>query len=119
MYLSLGRGKLGGATLGGRGELGDLCLGAIELGGQGGVPLLEEGTGLLGRDRGGIGLSADGVHLAPELADGGVGPLGDGSRVAAEEPELLAGHKQRHRRGMGWGSRALARQGSWDGSRRF
>jgi hypothetical protein len=99
MYLRLGRGKLGGAALGGGGELGDLGLGTIELGGEGGVALLEEGAGLLGRDRGGVCLSADGVHLVPELADGRVGSLGDGGSVPAAEPELLVGHEQRHRRG--------------------
>jgi hypothetical protein len=99
MYLRLGRGKLGGAALGGGGELGHLGLGTIELGGEGGVALLEEGAGLLGRDRGGVCLSADGVHLVPELADGRVGSLGDGGSVPAAEPELLVGHEQRHRRG--------------------
>ena len=101
MYLRLGGGKLGGTALRGGGELGGLGLGPIELRGEGGVALLEEGAGLLGGDRGRVRLGADGVHLAPELADGGVGPLGDGGRVAAEEPELLVGDEQRHRRGLG------------------
>ena len=101
MYLRLGGGKLGGTALRGGGELGGLGLGPIELRGEGGVALLEEGAGLLGGDRGRVRLGADGVHLAPELADGGVGPLGDGGRVAAEEPELLVGDEQRHRCGLG------------------
>lgn len=101
VYLRLGGGKLGGASLGGGRELGDLDLGTIELGREGSVALLEEGTGLLRRDRCSVSLGAHGVHLTPELADGRVGPLGDGGRVAAEEPKLLVGHEQRHRRGMG------------------
>ena len=98
MYLRLRGGKLGSAALSSGGELGGLGLGAIELGGEGGVPLLEEGAGLLGSDRSGVRLGAYGIHLAPELTDGGVGPLGNGGRVAAEEPELLVGDEKRHRR---------------------
>jgi hypothetical protein len=101
MYLRLGGGKLGGAVLRRGGELSNLGLGTIELGGEGGVALLEEGAGLLGRDRGGVCLGPNGVHLTPELADGRISPLGDGRRVAAKEPELLVGHEQRHRRGKG------------------
>lgn len=101
MYLRLGCGELGGAALGGGGELGGLGLGPIELRGEGGVALLEEGAGLLGGDRGGVRLGTGRVYLASELADGGVGPLGDGGRVAGEEPELLVGDEQRHRRGLG------------------
>lgn len=117
MYLRLGCGELGGAALGGGGELGGLGLGPIELRGEGGVALLEEGAGLLGGDRGGVRLGTGRVYLASELADGGVGPLGDGGRVAGEEPELLVGDEQRHRRGLGNGGRALSQaQGLQEGS---
>lgn len=98
MYLRLRGGKLGSAALGRGGELGSLGLGAIELRGEGGVPLLEEGAGLLGSDRSGIRLGAYGIHLPPELTDGSISPLGNGSRVAAKETELLVGDEKRHRR---------------------
>lgn len=104
MYLGLGGGEVGGAALGGGGELGRLGLVPIDLRGEGGEALLEEGAGLLGRDGRRVGLGADGVDLVPELADGGVGPLGDRGHVPAEEPELLVGHEERHRRGRGGAS---------------
>lgn len=55
----------------------------------------------IGSDRSGVRLDTDRVHLASELADGSVGQLGDGGRVAVEKPELLVGDEQWHHRGLG------------------
>lgn len=97
VFLGLGFGDLGEPELHGGGERGVFRLDAGEFGVERGVLLLYEGAGLLRGDGGGVGLGTDGVELAAEVADEGVGALGHGGGVVGDEAELIVGDEQRHR----------------------
>lgn len=63
MVLRLRLGEFAEALIKGRLEVSDVGLQLGELGGEGKVFLLDEGTVLLGVDVSGVGLGTDGVEL--------------------------------------------------------
>lgn len=97
VLLGLRFGELGEALFEGGGELRILRLEPGEIVGEGDVLLLEESTGLLGSDGGGVGLRLDDLDLAVEIADEGIGPLRDEPRVAGAPLEFLVREEERHR----------------------
>lgn len=97
VLLCLRFGELGEALFEDGGVLRILRLELGEIGGEGDVLLLEESAGLLGGDGGGIGLRLDGLELAVEIADEGIGLLRDEGRVAGAPLEFLVREEERHR----------------------